>query len=99
MLKKRIRREDLLNRVMSADEAAKVIQPDMVIATSGFTPSGYPKEVPLAIARRVEETGENLNLTLITGASVGDELDGALSRVGPSPSVSPIRQIRISEKE
>ncbi len=82
MLKKRIRREDLLNRVMSADEAAKVIQPNMVIATSGFTPSGYPKEVPLAIARRVEKTGENLNLTLITGASVGDELDGALSRVG-----------------
>lgn len=82
MLNKRIRREDLLNRVMSADEAARVIQPNMVIATSGFTPSGYPKEVPLAIARRVEETGEKLNLTLITGASVGDELDGALSRVG-----------------
>ncbi|GLI58110.1 acetyl-CoA hydrolase [Propionigenium maris DSM 9537] len=82
MLKNRIRRDDLLNRVMSADEAAKVIHPDMVIATSGFTPSGYPKEVPLAIARRVEETGEKLNLTLITGASVGDELDGALSRVG-----------------
>jgi len=82
MLKERIRRDDLLNRVMTADEAASIIKPNMVVATSGFTPSGYPKAVPLAIAKRVEETGEEMKLTLITGASVGDELDGALSRVG-----------------
>jgi len=82
MLNSRIRRKDLLNKVVSADEAAKLIQPNMVIATSGFTPAGYPKAVPLALAKRVEETGEDMKLTLITGASVGDELDGALSRVG-----------------
>jgi succinyl-CoA:acetate CoA-transferase len=82
MLKERIRRKDLMSKIMSADEAAKIIKPNMVIATSGFTPSGYPKVVPLAIAKRVKETGEKMELTLITGASVGDELDGALSRVG-----------------
>ncbi len=82
MLNSRIRRKDLLNKVMEADRAAELIKPNMVIATSGFTPAGYPKAVPLALAKRVEKTGEEMKLTLITGASVGDELDGALSRVG-----------------
>jgi succinyl-CoA:acetate CoA-transferase len=53
----------------------------MTLATSGFTPSGYPKAVPLALAKRAEN-GEEIGVTLITGASVGDELDGALSRAG-----------------
>ena len=82
MFKERIRSKELLNKVMTADQAASMIKPNMVIATSGFTPAGYPKAVPLAIAKKVEETGEDMKLTLITGASVGDELDGALSRVG-----------------
>jgi succinyl-CoA:acetate CoA-transferase len=71
----------LESKVMSADEAALYIKNGMTIATSGFTPSGYPKAVPLALAKRAEN-GEDLGVTLITGASVGDELDGALSRAG-----------------
>jgi succinyl-CoA:acetate CoA-transferase len=51
----------------------------MVMATSRFTPSGYPKAVPKALAKRAE-LGEKIGVTLITGASVGDELDGELSR-------------------
>ena len=53
----------------------------MVIGTSGFTLAGNPKVVPSAIAKRAEN-GEELALTLITGASVGDELDGVLVRSG-----------------
>ncbi len=48
---------------------------------SGFTSAGYPKLVPQALAERAD-AGEDLRLTLITGASVGDELDGALARSG-----------------
>jgi succinyl-CoA:acetate CoA-transferase len=66
---------------MSADQAAKLINDGMTIATSGFTPSGYPKSVPLALAKRAEN-GEEIGVTLITGASVGDELDGAWARAG-----------------
>ncbi|SHJ89216.1 acetyl-CoA hydrolase/transferase family protein [Paramaledivibacter caminithermalis] len=81
MIIDRVRREELRNKIMTADEAAMFIKDGMIMATSGFTPSGYPKAVPLALAKRAEN-GEKLNLTIITGASVGDELDGALSRTG-----------------
>lgn len=81
MILDRIRREDLKNKIMTADEAAMFIKDGMTMATSGFTPSGYPKAVPLAIAKRAE-SGEKIGLTVITGASVGDELDGALARSG-----------------
>src|SRR5690554_6134838 len=66
---------------MDAKEAAQFLKKGMVVGTSGFTPAGYPKAVPLALAERADE-GEVLDLTIITGASVGDELDGALSQRG-----------------
>ncbi len=81
MLGERLRCEKLKDKVMSADEAAKLIKDGMVVGTSGFTPAGYPKAVPLALAKRAEN-GEEIGVTILTGASVGDELDGALSRAG-----------------
>ena len=80
MILDRIRMESLKDKVKTADEAAKFIKNDMIIAASGFTPAGYPKAVPLALAKRAEK--EDIGITLITGASVGDELDGALARAG-----------------
>ena len=52
----------------------------MNVATSGFTPAGYPKAVPLALTQKAKE--HPLKINLITGASVGKELDGALARAG-----------------
>ncbi|MCS7232951.1 MAG: acetyl-CoA hydrolase, partial [Synergistetes bacterium] len=80
-LKSRIRDGKLHSKVTSPREAASLIGDGMVIACSGFTPAGYPKAVPLALAERVKE-GELLRLSLWTGASVGPELDGALAEVG-----------------
>lgn len=82
MLKDRIRNTHLLSKIVSAEEAALMIKDGMTVATSGFTPSGYPKAVPLALAKRVRETGEKLRIALYTGASVGEELDGALAEAG-----------------
>lgn len=79
---KRLRCRKLLSRVCSAEEAARLIKRGMTVGTSGFTPAGYPKAVPMALAERVRGTGERLDLTLITGASVGEELDGAWSEPG-----------------
>ncbi|MBA4603329.1 acetyl-CoA hydrolase/transferase family protein [Thermoactinomyces sp. AMNI-1] len=76
----RIQRSELLEKVMPATEAAKLVKNGMNIGTSGFTPAGYPKAVPLALAERARE--EQLKINLWTGASVGDELDGALTRAG-----------------
>lgn len=81
MYEGRIRCEKLLDKVISADAAASLIKDGMNVATSGFTPSGYPKAVPLALAKQAEE-GREVKISLLTGASVGDELDGALTKAG-----------------
>lgn len=81
IVQERIRNPELRSRVVTADAAAKLFQDGMVVGMSGFTAVGYPKAVPLALAARAE-AGETIGITLITGASVGDELDGALSRAG-----------------
>jgi len=85
----RIRCASLLDKVMSADQAAALIKDGMIVGTSGFTPSGYPKAIPMALAERVKKSGEKLKIDLLTGASVGEELDGALAEAGAITHRSP----------
>ncbi len=69
---------------MSAEEAAALVQPGYIIGMSGFTGSGYPKAVPTALAKRMDairEEGRGFKVSVLTGASTGPELDGALARV------------------
>ena len=61
---------------MSAEQAASLIGAGSCIGFSGFTLVGYPTQVPAAMAR----LGRAKDLTVLTGASVGDELDGELAR-------------------
>ncbi|MCD8129424.1 MAG: succinate CoA transferase [Oscillospiraceae bacterium] len=63
---------------MSAEEAAELIVSDMTLGCSGFTMVGYPKAVPQAVAA----LGQAKNLTVLTGASVGEALDGSLVNAG-----------------
>jgi len=77
---KRIRNADLLKKVMTADEAAAFIKPGMTLGISGFT-VGNPKSIGGALAKRAE-AGEKLDLTVLSGASTGDEFDGVLARAG-----------------
>lgn len=77
----RIFRKELLSRVMAPREAARLIRDGMTVACSGFTSCGYPKVVPLALAERIRE-GDRVAVNLITGASVGAELDEELASVG-----------------
>ncbi|MDR2296148.1 MAG: acetyl-CoA hydrolase/transferase family protein [Clostridiales Family XIII bacterium] len=80
-LKDRIRNEKLFDLIMAAEDAAKLVRDGMVVGVSGFTPSGYPKATPLAVAERAK-AGEKLKLSLYTGASVGPEIDGAWTEAG-----------------
>src|SRR3546814_20869914 len=55
----------------------------MAVGMSGFTGSGYPKAVPLALAERMtaaHAAGEPFRVKVWTGASTGPELDGALAQ-------------------
>ena len=70
MIKQLIKNSFVMSKVMSAYEAALMIKDGMTVAASGFTLSGYPKEVPNALADIVESTGKKIKLTLLTVASV-----------------------------
>lgn len=76
-----VENKKLQDRITTADEAAKLIEPDMLLGCSGFTPSGYPKVVPMALAKRAEQEGP-IPVTIWSGASTGPELDGELCRTG-----------------
>lgn len=75
--KERIRNSKLYDKIMTPHEASLIIEDGMVVGVSGFTPSGYPKDVPLALSKRVEEEKIDLKLTLYSGASLGPEIDEA----------------------
>ena len=63
---------------LSPSDAAGRIGADATLAVSGFGSVGYPKAVPLALARG----SRDLSLTVVSGGSVGDEIDTALVEAG-----------------
>jgi acetyl-CoA hydrolase len=68
---------------LTAEEAAAMIQHDQTIGFSGFTPAGVPKAIPLAIAARAaaeHQAGREFQIGVLTGASTGPSLDGALAK-------------------
>ncbi|MFM2333467.1 MAG: hypothetical protein RIQ74_2314, partial [Pseudomonadota bacterium] len=76
----RIRLATLHDKVMSAEQAARFIENDMTVGMSGFTRAGEAKAVPQAL---VEQAKKNpLKITLITGASLGNDLDKQLTEAG-----------------
>ncbi|CAN5139925.1 acetyl-CoA hydrolase/transferase family protein [soil metagenome] len=79
----RLRCDALRSKVMDADAAAAFITSGSTVGLSGFTGSGYPKAVPLALAARIEAehaVGNPFKVRVWTGASTGPELDGALAK-------------------
>jgi succinyl-CoA:acetate CoA-transferase len=75
----------LARKIMSVEEATDFIKPGYQVGVSGFTGSGYPKAVPVELARRMTEAharGEKFQVGVFTGASTGPELDGALAKAG-----------------
>lgn len=81
MYQERIRFSALHDKVMSADEAAQFIKANMTVGMSGFTRAGDSKALPQALAQKAEREGA-LNLTLLTGASLGNGSDSLMSNAG-----------------
>ncbi|OPZ74152.1 MAG: Propionyl-CoA:succinate CoA transferase [Verrucomicrobia bacterium ADurb.Bin474] len=68
---------------MTAEEAAALIKNEDVIGFSGFTPAGACKVIPKAIAKKAmaeHEAGRPFKVGVVTGASTGPSLDGALAK-------------------
>jgi len=69
--------------VLTAEEAARCITHHQTVAFSGFSPAGAAKAIPRALAAYAEqehEIGNPFQIGVITGASTGRSLDGALAR-------------------
>ena len=68
---------------LTAAEAAAMIQDGQTVGFSGFTPAGSPKEIPLALAEKAKAehaAGRPFKIGVMTGASTGRSLDGALAK-------------------
>lgn len=65
---------------MSAEQAATLFRSGMTVGMSGFTKAGDCKALPDALAQRAREEG--LQLTLVTGASLGNDSDGMMAEAG-----------------
>ncbi|PXY97045.1 propionyl-CoA--succinate CoA transferase [Snodgrassella alvi] len=78
----RIRYTSLHSRLMSAEQAATLIDNNANVGMSGFTGASYPKVLPKAIAdfaRAEHAAGRPYKINVWTGASTAPECDGALA--------------------
>ena len=69
--------------ILTAQEAAQHIKNGYSVAFSGFTASGTPKDVTVAlaeIAKKEHEAGREFKINMFTGASTNDFVDGELAR-------------------
>ena len=73
----RIRLISLHSKVMSVEQAILLIKDGSVVGVSGFGGAGEAKTVPLALADYAQQ--HPLKITLATGASLGNRIDGRLS--------------------
>src|SRR4051812_34799258 len=80
MYHRRIRRPSLLDKVCTVEQAARLIQDGMTLGMSGFTRAGEAKAVPLALAERAAL--DPFRITLMTGASLGNDIDRRLTEAG-----------------
>ena len=69
--------------ILTAHEAALHIKNGFNVGFSGFTASGTPKDVTVAlaeIAKKEHEEGREFKINMFTGASTNDFVDGELAR-------------------
>ncbi|MFP3919888.1 succinate CoA transferase [Lysinibacillus telephonicus] len=80
VIEKRIGISSLVNKIVSAEDAAALIQDGDIVGMSGFTRAGDAKVVPLALAQRAKN--EKIKIDVYTGASLGPEVDQILAETG-----------------
>jgi len=79
----RIARSSLHKKIMKPEDTVPFFRNGMNLGWSGFTPVGYPKAVPIALADHVEKNKlqGKLQFNLFIGASVGEETEGRWAKL------------------
>lgn len=96
-LKERIENPELLGKVMSVEEAVKLVNHRDTLAISGFTKAGSPNVFLPALAQHFAKNAPETRITLLSGASLSDEVENPIApyvaRRGPYMSSSTARKL------
>ncbi len=68
-------------KIVSADDAVRVIRDRDTVALDGFLGACAPEELIATLADRFQKTGEPKNLTLIYASGIGDGKDKGVNRL------------------
>ncbi len=82
MANPRILNKFLQSKIMPVEEVVGMIPNGCTLGMSGFTGAGYPKSLPVALAKRALDEkmkGKPFRVRVLTGASTGPEQDTAMS--------------------
>jgi propionate CoA-transferase len=69
-------------KVVSAEEAIRIIRDNDTIATGGFVGTGFPEEIAIELETYFLEHGKPRNLTLVYAAGQGDGKTRGLNHLG-----------------
>jgi propionate CoA-transferase len=69
-------------KIVSADEAIRVIRDGDTVATGGFVGNGFPEEIAVVLEQNFLEHGRPKNLTLVYAAGQGDGAERGLNHFG-----------------
>jgi len=70
---------ELRNKLMPVEEAVKLVSNHDKIGISGFTKTGEPKTFLPALARHFEQNAPENRVSLFTGASLAEEVEGPIA--------------------
>jgi acetyl-CoA hydrolase len=88
--------------ILTAEEAADLIPNGATIGFSGFTPAGSAKAIPKALAERAKRqhaAGREFKVGVLTGASTGASLDGALAEAEAISFRTPYQSSSVLRKQ
>lgn len=77
-----------MSKIITAEEAATLIQDNATVAFGGMGLSGWPEGIARAISKLYQETGHPCGLNLRQGASIGDWKDRGTTTIGLEGLVS-----------
>lgn len=100
-LLKRIRKKSLHAKIMKAEDTIPFFKDGMDLAWSGFTPVGYPKVVPLALADHVEQNNlqGKMRFNLFIGASIGAEVEDRWASLGMTDKRWPYQTGKVVQQQ
>src|SRR5690606_18572712 len=87
----------LRSKVTTAEQAVGLLSDGMTVGMSGFTRAGDSKAMPVAMAARA--TSQPFQITLLTGASLGNDSDAMMASAGLIKRRSPFQVDTVMRKK